>query len=856
MILARQWMIKFLTISMLHLGAISSLCPLFLLTSCNPTELQPKNIKSSVIASDGSTDGTAYVYKNSPYVSAGPLYGPGNVDMSSFLSEELVLITKNTSLTGNCSMFFNFSKTELTDCMRSLSSPGSTLPPVPRNADETFIFPPNSPEFYQVNGLYHLTQGTETFLNKLGFAYKTVNRMNALRIPKSIPDYLKHSNLFWFKALTSIDRRIFNSDFLTLYSLCDLEGNALFDPVGPSICLGGLKRYPNFYFVQDPSVIYHELGHGITNIMLNLRNGVGTSSSTVSYHPFRSSLGYIGYDEAGSINEGIADYFSYVMNKRERFAEFALGRFNLARPISEADDLHTIPGIDETPEGRLSYPQYLLYDANDSEDLLEGVHQAGQIISHYLVALTKNLKKECFLNEPDGGHDLSTSYVMMLLAETLSELGDLNAKGVDNLSSPLGGSTYFTNLDPTNSFLWTHFNNPITYRRFSQTMAKNINKYLSNPNSSGACTSFTKDKSEKLLDDYGLLLFKTYNDNGNSTKNAAVFYSDPTIAPDYPKPTLTAVSENNRRKSVLVSKQLIQLATRTDENPSRVSYYVIDNNSDIEAFLKELLFKGFAVPLSTNVASTVYNNNNIRISPGEVVGIIPNLLNNSNSTMGGVQVLATDWDHVHVEDQQTGQFKPCKVDNITTESQGAETKGSCESTDPNYIRMIKNKTSQLPFSAAPVCMVLSEEGESTKWISQSEFRKKQGLTLLDKDCLSYSTNQTTDQDFNFNPHECLIRFLPGANEAFFSKIDAQKTYYESVVKPSRSGSFNAGNVLLLEANKWIPPGTKFRCRLRVRFSNCSDCYTDGTNNNDDFTDGQYNGEKPFQVINFDFEIND
>lgn len=856
MIVGRQWIIKHFRTKLLSSWTGSVFTSLLLSASCNFTELQPQNVKSSVVTGDGTTDGTAYVYEDSPYVYAGSNYGPQGVDMSAFLSDDLKLITPNSSLTANCSMLFIYTKSQISDCIRSLSSPTAKSQPLPRNADKTYIFPPNTPEFYQVNGLYHLSQGSNTFLRKLGLAYETVGRMNSLRVPKSIPDYLRYTNLYWFKALSNIDRRIFNTDYLTLYTQCDIEGNASFDPAGPSICLGGLKRYPNFFFVQDPSVIYHELGHGIVNIMLNLRNGTATNSSAATYHPFRSSLGYIGYDEAGSINEGISDYFSYVMNKRERFAEFALGTFNLARPLSEADSLHTIPGIEETSEGRLSYPQYLLYDANDTEDLIEGVHQAGQIISHYLVALTKELKKECFSAESDGGHDLSTSIVILLLAETLSELGDLNAKGVDNFSSPLAGSTYFTNLDNTNSFLWTHFNNPITYRRFSQSFAKNIYKYVSNPSTLGACTSFSKNKSEKLLDDYGLLLFKTYNDNGNSTKNASIKYTDQDLVPNYRAPALTPVSENNRRKSILISKQLIELATRTDQNPTRVGYYVVDNNTDIESFLKELIFKGFAVPLSTNVTSTVYNNNNIRISPGEVVGIIPNLLNNSNSTMGGVQILATDWDHVHIEDQQTGRFKPCKLDNVTTEAQGAEAAQTCTSTDPNYIRLIKNKTSPEPYSVAPVCMVLSEEGDSTKWVSQNEFRKKQGLSLLDKDCLGYSTTQTSDQDFSFNPHECLVRFLPGANEAFFSKIDPQKTYYESVVKPSKAGSFNAGNVLLLEANKWIPPGTKFRCRLRARFSNCSDCYSDGTNSNDDFIDSEYNGAKPFKVINFDFEIND
>jgi hypothetical protein len=838
------------------LGTILPLCSL-VLSSCNPTELTARNARSNVVNGDGLMEGKAYVYEDSPYVIAGANYGPANVDMGPFLSREAKLITTNSNLTGNCSMLFFGYEVKIDQCIHSLSDITSSSQAIPRTADKTFIFPTNSSEFYQVNALYHLAKGTETFFKKLNFAYEQSQQLDFYKVPKSIPYYLMESKLFWFKAMSSTDRKLFNFDYLTMYAQCEFEGNAAFSPAGPSLCFGGLKKHPNFFFVQDPSVIYHELGHALISIMMNMRNG--TSSS--NYHPFRSNLGSVGYDEAGSIGEGLADYFSYIMNKRERFGEYALGIFNQSRPLSEADSLHSIPGIEETSEGRLSYPQFLLYDPNNKDDVFEDVHYAGQIVSHYLVALTKSLKKEChFETEKDGGHDTATSIVLLLVAETLSEIGDLNAKGIDSFSSPLSGTKFFTNLDSTNSFLWTHFNNPITYRRFFQILTKNINKYVSfqTPTSDriGFCPDFDKNKSEKLLDDYGLLLFKTYNDNGTSTKSTSINYK--TVIPTMNAPTLSPVSENNRRKSILISKQLIDLAVRTDLNPSRVSFYIIDNSTDIEGVLKELLYKGFAVPLSKDVAGTVYNNNNIKISPGEVVGVIPNLLNNSNSTMAGIQLLATDWDHVDISDEQTGNFKPCVLDTITTADQGGEAGKTCTTTDTDYKRLIKNPISnKFPLSAAaPVCMVLSEEGDSSKWVSQNDFRQKQGLTLLDKDCLGYTTSTTTDEDFSYNPHECLVRFLPGTNESFYSKIDSQKTYYESVVKESKVGSFNIGNVLVMEVNKWIPPGTKFRCRLRARFSNCSDCYTDGSNQNDDFIDSEYNGNKPFKVINFDFEVND
>ncbi len=859
----RQWMIRPLEATAVLLGRSSVIVALLAtLAACNPTELPPGTARSNVITNDGSYDNKAFVYLDSPYILGGPNYGPGNVNMTTFTDRQARPVTPNMNLTGNCEMYFFSTPVKLDECVRTLSRASGSTQPLPRKSDRTYIFPTNSPEFYQVNALYHINAGNAVFFKKLANAYALSQQLLGAGVPKAIPYYLMNSKLFWFKALSSTDRRIFNFDYLTTYAQCD-EENAYFAPAGPTICLGRLEEFPGFYFVQDPSVIYHELGHAYVSVLMNLRNG----TSGVSYHPFRSNLGSFGYDEAGAINEGIADYYSYLMNKRERFGEFALGRtLRQARPLTEADDLHPIPTLAETPEGRLSYPQYLLYDPNDPDENPEDVHYAGQIVSHYLVALTKNLRRDCgYTRDPDGGHDRATDVVVLLLAETLAELGDLNARGIDNSTAPLTGANFFVNLDATSSYLWTQYNNPVNYRRFFQTLAKNINKFVSYSDPfafrSGLCPAFTKNKSEKLLDDYGLLLFRTYNDDGTSTKSRAVTYTSevPTLAPS----PLTVVSENNRRKSVLVSKQLVDLAARDDENPSRFSLYLIDTSSAIEGFLRQLLFKGFTVPVSTNVAGTIYNNNNLKLSPGEVVGVIPNLVNNSNSTMAGVQLLATDWDHVHVTDRTTGNFKPCVTnganvyDAATTVDQGGEQGLTCaEPTQTSFRRLVPGADKLFPAAAAaPVCLVLLEDGDSSRWVSQNEFRVKQGLNLLPKDCLGYTTGTTTDEDFTFNPHECLVRFLPGANESFYSKIDAQKTYYETVMKDSSKTFFNTGTVLLMEINKWIPPGTKFRCRLRARFSNCSDCYTDGSNAND-FIDAEYNGPKPFKVINFDFEVND
>lgn len=830
------------------LRGIVMICLGLFLSSCNPTELTPSGSRANITTNtDGSLDNKAYIYEEGWYLRTRSNYGPSNPDLSDYLSRTPAIISLNNNLTANCSI--PFSGDIITECLRvhGKDTTEGALKVTGRQADKTYIFPVHSSEFYQTNTLYHLNLATTKFFEKLDWIFNTVRFSIPVSVPKSMPYYLRNSKMFWFTPLNSTENRNFSQNFLRAFSDCTLEGNASFSQVGPTLCFGSMKNFPGFYFVQDPSVIYHELGHGFVSILLNLRNGTGPTD----YHPLRSDMGRAGYDEAGSINEGIADYFSYIFNQRESMGEWALGKtFSQSRALTESHPMH-IEALSETSEGRLSYPQFLHYDPNHPDELLEDVHYAGQIVTHYLVALTKAVKLEC--SPPDSSlssHDYATNQVLLLLSETLSEVGDLNARGIDNGQFPQN-SAYFSNLDKDNSYLWTSTVNPVNFRRFFQIFGKNMNKYFPY-----LCPSLDKNKAEKLLDDYGLLLYKTYNDDGDSTKSTLISQNLVNSSLPYLSAP-TTVSENNRRKTVLISKALMNLAEKDELHPNRVGHYIIDNNSDISSLISALLFKGFPVPLSSGVAGVEFNNNNIKVSPGEVVGIIPNLVNNSNSTMAGVQVLATDWDHVSV-DPQTGYYKPCVVDSATTVDQGGESANTCTSTLTNFKRTLGEYASgSYPTDVvAPVCMVLLEEGNSSRWVSQNEFRKKQGLSITNKDCLGYSITGTSDTDFSFNPNECLARFLPGGNSAQFSKIEPQKTYYESYTKDAKTPLFNPGNILLLEVNKWIPPGTKFRCRLRARFSNCSDCFTDSLSGGDDFIDSEYNGSRPYKIINFDFDIND
>lgn len=864
MIVVRQWMTNYFK-PVLACSQAALLISTFILVSCNPTEVTSSGQRAGSGYAPAQMVNKAYIYRDSPAInqSVNNVSMKGSTDL-----KNPEFITSNSLLKGDCTLSLFTSTSSATDCIRSYGSKTASQQLIPRKSDGTWTFATNSSEFYQVNGLYHVQSGVNLFFDKLKFAYDNLySHPSFYSKVKSTPKYLPQTKMFWFQAITPSNDNYFRNNFLNSYALCNLELNASFSPAGPDLCFGKWDAHPSFLFIQDPSIVYHELGHALIAIMMNMRNGI-EGVTGLEYHALRSNLNSRGYDESGSIGEGVADYYSFVMNKRTHIGEWALGKsLNASRPMSEDDASH-ISGIDTTSEGRLSYPQYLLYDPNHPTVPYEDIHYAGQIVSHYLVALTKEFQGQCSIPTANA-HDISTSYVMMLLAETFSEIGDLKSVGIDSISGPAyNPSTYpyrFNNLDEFSSYMWTQVVNPPTYRRFFQTMAKNINKYMTN----GLCSGFSRDKSEKLLDDYGLLLFKTYNNNGSSTKDKNIQHTQNgsiasvTVAP-------TSVNESNRRKSVLVSKQLIGMATPNTAKDV-ASYYLIDDATSVNNLLQNMLFKGYPMNPSTGIASVTYNNNNVKVSPGEIVAVIPNLFNSSNSPMAGVHLLANDWDHVHITDTSgvTGNFQPCVVDDVTTTAQGAQDGLTCANTLTDYTRHIKREVSPGVFkyrtteAVAPVCLVQLEEGAVTRWVSQNEFRKKQGLELQDKDCLGYG-GTAYNEDFTFNPHECLVRVLPGANQAFYSKIDAQKSYIETMRAGNPDHVFNAGNAVMFEVNKWIPPGTKFRCRMRAKFSNCSDCFSDQTDSNsdgivdsnDDYVDSEFNGSKPYKVINFEFDVND
>src|SRR5690606_20105876 len=97
----------------------------------------------------------------------------------------------------------------------------------------------------------------------------------------------------------------------------------------------------------------------------------------------------------------------------------------------------------------------------------------------------------------------------------------------------------------------------------------------------------------------------------------------------------------------------------------------------------------------------------------------------------------------------------------------------------------------------------------------------------------------------------------GADVAWMSSIDGKKNWSNSLPK-DENGSVNIGGhqAVFFEVSPWIAPGTTFICRMRVRFSNCSDCYHDVNFGDDDFLDNDYATGKPFKIVNLQFTVVD
>lgn len=739
--------------------------------------------------------GFGRILEDNPIILSGNPNLTPDANLALYLTSRTEYITDRQFLEGECfslpTICFEVKKDEPSNKFQSPST--------------KWAYPTNSSEFLQVNTFGHMKRMIDRYNDNLRdiFFNKTFSASSpaTLNYRTAIPGTL-YTNLAHWKSTP-------------LVALADsrVKDNAFFSPATFTISLGEDSVFTNLKFSQDSTVVYHEIAHAFNMVKMNYRNQA--ASVTI-----KTDLGYLFYDEAGAINEGIADYYSYLMNGRTHFGEWALGRFiRQSRPLKESESLHA-PGISATKEGRLSYPAFLSYDPNRPTGSFEDIHYAGQIISHYLVALTEMFKTECSMS-----HREATDSVQYLMMETLAELGDLTSRGSDHNATGQVNLNNNLNLaiSSLNSLEWIRTAKPLSYRSFAQTIAKNQLKIFGDP-IIPRCKGrvLEQDTIERLLDDYGLLVFRTYNNNRNSIAGEGNI----------------ATSVSNRVKSELVSKNVLKL----DPRDGRAQAFVFDDRQDMVQALESLTSSGqITESLSNQIESDLpFNNGNARISPGEFVGVALNLYNDSNSAVAGVEILASDWDHTKGGKMcnNLGDGFPLESEGAADLSVGEGAPGACDYTTRDNGREAQEEI-------APVCFIQDITGDTTEWVNQQVYRTRIA-GIEPNDCLGGDQKQKS----------CFIRFLKGVDRATISKLNPKKTYSETITGSSGTAEFNISNILFMEVNKKTPPGTTFNCRLRVRFTNCDDCWHDPANNNDDYLDYEFAGHRPFKILNFRFTVID
>ncbi len=769
-----------------------------MLASCVPTAGTSVRSRVNANATSGSTTvgvTQGRVLKDNPIILSNKADLDLNYDLNRLLGSA-VTITSNSFLQANPNCFGLTYCFEVRDTRESVSALQTT--------DGKWSFRASSDEFLQVNTFYHMNKMFDQFFANINLSIASA--YDAFSIPlydTAIPFSLRKPD----GSFT------LNSQMLLAFSNCDVANNAYYDQATESLCFGYTGANKALRWAHDSTIIYHEAGHFMQRLQLNLRN---------TNQPMKVQMSNNLYNEAGAIGEGLSDFYSYYVNGRTHWGEWAAGHLNGSRPLSESDTIHA-PGISADDDGRLSYPQYINYDPNYATEPVEDIHMSGMIISHYLVALTQDLESKCSMTNPEA-----REFVMNILSESMAELGDLSTTGTQKY-----GQAGKVNMNTTNSnsYLWFSTINPITYRSFSQTIAKNLLNTVGNPALNRCNGSFyTRDNIESLLDSYGLLLFKTYNQHRNLTG----LLNPVTLTINANTPVTTA----NRKKSVLISKSNLILDPATGAS----SAYVIDNRVQIAAGITQLQTAGIIGTLSAQTPSDLgFNNNNSKVSPGEVVAIALNLYNNSNSPMGGIEILANDWDHA----DQANLNRPCVFDSWPLDTEGGSNAANCAliGATPGTPSLAGVPATTGDF--APVCFIQHNDSTATRWISQSEFKTK--VAIDSNSCL----DKTNDKD-------CFIRAIRGADKAHYSKINPKSTWGQTMANPTtgKAYSLDWGNVLLFEVSKSIPPGTVVNCRMRVRFTNCEDCFHDGTAANNDFKDVEYNGAKPYKIIHLQIPITD
>ncbi len=787
---------------------------------------------------------------------------PSDTDLSTLLKSEADFITSNQYLREDCAG--NGDDGNITDCFEVRPSTNADMITY---TSERWAFETDTTEFTQVNNFSHLKNIITRFHEELLDLFTTKAQPSvaaSLNYKSSLPSNLYTTKANWYGGETLISYADY-SDGITTSSTTDAEKSdpekegdycGHFSSATFSFCFGTNEEISNVKISHDSTVIYHEFGHAASKIMMNFRNIAGGILQ-------RSEISYAGArEDHASINEGIADWFSYFMNERSHVFEWAFGTFCYPtsdtaefycgdRPVSEDDESH-LDGISTDIDSRLKYPDYIFYQnytlKDNPETVSIDIHYAGMTISHFLVALSKDLVATCEIELEEANNT-----ILHILNETYAEIGDLTSMGSDQSASDNTAEASINMLPEEDkdgillSMQWFQKLTPITFRSFSQIFAKYTYLTLGKSSNTSCNGSYYNiDNVEKLLDSYGLLLFRTYNLNGSNFKNAH-------------EGDNLSVADGNRLKSVLISKDLIKLEDRESKNEA----VIFDKGDNMLAIVESKKQIGSIAQISSQIPSDLsYNNANGKISPGEIVGVAINLFNTSNSRMAGIRVLANDWDHAKTDDSKP---KPCNTfdDEWPLDTEGAadtsdETEGSYQPNDCGYITRIHGNQEldlndypdldddEKNDKVHPICFAQLIEEDSTRWAGQDELREQK---LVEKSSCLGGEDSTDD---------CFIRAIKGADYSWHWAIDPQMSWGETIKigDDTNGNGYDASNMILFEVSPDTPPGTTFNCRFRVSFTNCDECFEDKDNDYDNWADYEFSGDKPFKVINYQFQVVD
>lgn len=738
------------------------------------------------------------------------------IDQRSVITQADVFITDNNRLEFDCELGSPFNGVVISDCLevRQTALSGYTAP-----NQGTWGYAPNTAEFLEVSTFYNSRVSVEDFLTRQ-VTSKAITG-TAVDNDTSIPTtYLTTTPSFWFSSDNP------ETPTLKVLSHCTRPTKPAFYSSSFEICMGpadnitdgfGNTPFSSFNYSEDLTILNHELGHVFSYTMFNQRN---LAAGTALGIDRRVTFGGDFYSEIDAISEGFSDWYAYLRSNRlEVFDWIGTILPSVRRPVSETSELHPNFVTDDSTS-RVKYPDFLTFDTSDVSTPVEDTHFGGQIISHFLVHMEDEIESICGVSD-SGAKEI----IFQLVQETLAELGDLTSNGRDS------SAVDRINLIEEASTEWVTKNAPPNFRSFSQGFARHFLRIV---NSTAVCNNvnFGQDRLEQILDQHGLLLFKTYNEDGS---NAATGHAGAN----------TSVTSLNRVNSVLLPKSALKIDDRSGQ-PSQ-GYYILDDPSVLANILNELQSAGKTTidqRGNSNLVSVANSNKNSKVSPGEVIAVALNLYNDSNVTMGGIQVLANDWDHVKVDG---GETKMCNTfeDAFPSLSQNGAPADPVVPTDGDCGFITQENGLQLTEAnetVAPICFI-RKPGAQTSWVSQEEY--KEFTSTVDADCLMGGDNR----------NECFFRPIPGADIAWYSKIDANKNWPETFDPATAAApTFTAGNVLLFEVSEKLPPGTTVNCRLRARFTNCDDCWHDSANGDDDYLDYEYAGADPFRVFNIQFLV--